>query len=297
VLQPLGSAGLVEVTVWQLAQCVDGIAGYSPLTQAFGNGQQLVLQAADCKNLLSLDPFWVAQSQALSKIPASFVVAHNGNVDGATGTGLTVSSTQVQSTSVSNSASSTYTTKVSSVVANTYGLSASVNIPLGSLAKLGFTAGFSNNTTTTMTGSLSFNFQSISATTLSQTNYATTAIADSCFSKAPPPKPGTPCYSVPVVAYLDLAFLGLAVTDSAMNYPVPNGGGQNTHIAEKLPNASTAPAIPDEFKGLAVVCQTCRSASLPAGTDAKPRQYLKDTGNGYIAVTEPTPQQQAAAVA
>lgn len=296
ILQPLASSGIIQVNVWTLYQCATGAVGWSPLP--FGS---VVLSSSDCNSLLNVDPFWVAQTQSLPSPPVAFFDAFpNRNVSGADSQ-FTLQSQISNAFTAGTSNAYTYSTKISSVRVNQLALSgsASATIPTPLLLTIGLTGSYTSTKTTTATGTTSIAYQTIASTTSTTTNTATQTPFDTCFSATAPPnlpngKPN-PCSSFQVSAYLDYALQGLALQIPYMSeYPNLVISNQNTHAPRAV---LSKPKIPAELKSLPMLCPTCSSVSLPAGTTANPRRYIRDTGYGYVVITEPTQQQQALAQA
>jgi hypothetical protein len=223
ILQPLGNSAIIQFFVSELYQCVvTGAAANCsrPWQDSQGGAHTLVLTPSECAQLLNLDPFWLAKTQALtpSQIPALFSNTANGNAVSPD----TISISNNITVTTSNSSAQTFSATVTSVTADQEGVSGSLTIPIGSLGKLGITAGFNTTTTTSQSGTNAVSYQTVQGSSLANGNVGQTLIQDSCMTAS------TRC-SIPYTAFVDKAFLGMAVTDSAMKYPVP----PNTNLLPK----------------------------------------------------------------
>jgi hypothetical protein len=223
ILQPLGNSAIIQFFVSELYQCVvTGAAANCsrPWQDSQGGAHTLVLTPSECAQLLNLDPFWVAKTQALSpsQIPSLFSSTANGNAVSPD----TISISNNITVTTSNSSTQAFSATVTSVTANQEGVTGTLNIPAFPLGHLGITAGINTTTTTSQSGTNAVSYQTVQGSSLANGNVGQTLIQDSCMTAS------TRC-SIPFTAFVDKAFLGMAVTDSAMKYPVP----PNTNLLPK----------------------------------------------------------------
>jgi hypothetical protein len=214
VAQPLGAAATLNASVAQLSACAGQFNNgkwATPLTQQYSlyvNDQTQVfsftLSPEDCVNLLQLDPFWVALSQAAT--PPAGLPLFTGSVPLTTSSEV-YSQLQVKDFSTMTSGSQTFNTTITATQSNALDPSESDTI-------LGVLFGFKASTTITKADGLQFQIQlSTQQSSKTETSVTSTITLQDCPAvKSPGSSNATEnCStnnpsSIPVMVYQDNRF-------------------------------------------------------------------------------------------
>jgi hypothetical protein len=268
IVQPLANVALVEVSVAQLDDCRQGVAGANVLTyDSSGTTASLSLTPQDCNNILHLDQFWAGKKQ--SAFPNNYRKLWGG---GSTSSQLNVSNTQAVTSGTQQNAQTSFTSKSTSTRTNSLAASASIPVVQG----LTFTASGSYVTTNTTVQNATITYQAVTSVTATNSFTASTSVVDSALNGG--------SFHANVMVVQDLNFQGLAVQDSDMNWP------QTVHL-KKITNRQ----MPADLTNFPVVRPNGSTADLPKTGGIRPQKYVRDSGYDWVVITEPSAQQKTAA--
>jgi hypothetical protein len=229
VAAPLGAAAVLEASVAQLSACAGSykfvVAKPQPLTQQYSlyiNGMSqtfsVTLQPSDCVNLLQLDPFWVALSQAAT--PPMGLPLFDYSVPLTTSSGA-YSQQQVTTFTTTTTGSQTFNTTISAAETNTITGTAALDV-------LVYTFGLGNSTANTTTDGTQFQIQlSTTQSATTETGLTSTITLQDCPSvKSPGSSNATDNCSVnenpiPVMIFQDNRFGTMLAQTPTLSIPFP----------------------------------------------------------------------------
>jgi len=253
-----GATSSDGTVVWTNEQ--DHVVAYAGSIKQ-GKTKYLWLTSADCKNLASLDKFYVAKSQ--SGHPKAYRVISGGS-SVQTSAPTTYTNTDQTVKTIGTTSTETYTSKITAAAVT----SQSDDFGISLLKVIGVDYGNSDSSQTTLVTTNTSANTLQKQKTVTGTGAASTTIQDS-FST-----------SVPVNVVQDTVFEGMAVQDTNMHYKAPK-----TVTFDKVAPAAEDAKLPTVARGMS------------AETVARGERYLQRTSTGYVVVKTPTEAETKAVAA
>ncbi len=224
------------------------------------------LTADNCRNVASIDQFYVNKAQ--SSFPIAYRVIGGPNVAPPSDPNTFGNENQTVS-SAAQTTTSKQTVKVTDVTSNSLSISGGIDFGLsiaGYAIGLNFTAGGSQDSSTTMSNTTVDEQTLKSQVTNTGKSAASTTIQDSGHEQ-----------SIPVNVMQDSIFMGVAVQDPQI-HPAPSG-------PEARPVASGR-SMSAELRALPIVPVGHSPATLRKNGSPEPTTYLKQTNYGYVIVVK-----------
>ena len=228
-----------------------------------GKTQYLWLTSQQCSDILSLDKFYAGKSQ--SSHPLAYRLISGGSALPANNP-TTYTSTKTTVSTLGQNSSEQYASKVTSTEGNSMDVNIGASVALAALG-ISFTDKESSSTVTQRSQQVTTSYAATNAQTLQGQSQASTTVQDSS------------SVAVPVNVMQDSIFMGMAVQDTDMHYPVPPGFLLTT-VGSRPPVAISGgtaglPVIPAE-----------QSAAMLRTNGAAPSAWLKQTWSGYLTVSK-----------
>jgi hypothetical protein len=235
------------------------------------------LSSADCTNIAKQDQFYVKKVQ--SAAPLAYIPIASGQGINTPAGFTCMSSNQIQTT-VGATQSAQNTTKVTSIISNSTGISGGINFDLPSLLDfLNISVGA--NGSWTQSGSQTISNTAFEAQTLSSQKSITGQVQASTTMQDQPP----PATNIPVNCLQDLIYIGIAVQDTALSPTPPT---EQPQVPPPAIATSAAYSLTPELQGLPVVPIGQSDLILRRKGMAGPTKYLVQTPDGYVAVERST---------
>jgi hypothetical protein len=230
VSQPLGTAALDSQTVKELSTCAAGNPISEPYSLSIPQGNDtfktekfpFTLTAAECANLLQMDPFWVGLTQAAT--PPMGIPVNNGHSVPITNVKGLYSPTQITQFTTGNASSETFNTTLTATESQTY----NTGNATGSL--LVGTFGYSGGTTVTGSNTQQFQLQlnNTQSETTEQTMTPSITLQDCPAIKSPGSASATDncgvaptAAPIPIQVFQDNRFGTMLAQTPTMTYPNP----------------------------------------------------------------------------